>query len=141
MSTRPNLVLAIVTAGVVLLAVVAGLLSATRDAPKPDPATADGVAQLFVLAAIEGDDDVASGYLAPSVGCTPPFLERSRPEAISMYVASSSVTGDRATVQIDITEMDGGMYGSYTHRESFHLERDGGSWLLTEIPWPVYYCE
>lgn len=141
MSTRPNLVLAIVTAGVVLLAVVAGLLSATRDAPEPDPATADGVAQLFVLAAIEGDDDVASGYLAPSVGCTPPFLDRSRPDAINMYVASSSVTGDRATVQIDITEMDGGMYGSYTHRESFQLERDGDSWLLTETPWPIFYCE
>lgn len=57
-----------------------------------------------------------------------------------MTVAGSTITGERASVRLDVTESGGGMFGTYTHRETFQLERDGAGWRLSEVPWPLYSC-
>lgn len=141
MNTRPNLVLAAVAGVVVILAVIAGVLTATREPPDLDPTTPDGTAQLFVLAVIDGDDEEAVGYLDPALGCTVPMPEVYRPTRISLAVADTKIRGDAATVVLDITEHGSGFLDSYTHREVLELRADGDGWILTGHPWPVYSCK
>ena len=141
MNPRPNVVLAVVIAIVALLAVLAGVFTATRQQPEPDPSTPDGVVQLYALALIRGDDDEAVRYLDPSLGCSAPLPGVMRPLRASLTVADTRVTGARATVLADVTESQGGMLNTWEHREEFQLTQTDGEWFLTGNPWPVYGCK
>lgn len=140
MKSRPHLVLVIVAAAVVALAVLAGVLSANRELPTLDPTTPEGTAQLFVIAVTQADGDAALDYLDPALRCKAPLLWDHPRDGLSMTVAGSNITGERATVHLDVTESTGAPFSTYQHREEFKLRRNGESWLLSEVPWPVYGC-
>ena len=141
MKTRPNLVLAVVAGLVVLLAIVAGILAATREQPALDPTTPEGTAQLLALAVIDGDDEEAVSYLDPALGCSAPLPEIYRPTRLSIAVVDTTIDGDRATVVLNVTESSGGLLDSYDHREVIELKADGDRWLATGHPWPIYACK
>lgn len=139
MRSRPAAVLGFVAALVVVLAVVAAVISATRDRPELDPATPEGVVQLYVTALY--DDDVAGAveYLDPALGCSERLPEVYLPETARVAVGPVTRTGERATVDLRIEE--GAALSSWTHRETFTLRRDGETWLITGDPWPIWQCE
>ncbi|HSO68917.1 MAG TPA: hypothetical protein VLQ67_04695 [Arachnia sp.] len=141
MNTRPNVVLAVVIATVALLAVMAGVFTATREQPDLDPSTPDGVVQLYALALIRGDDDEAVSYLDPSLGCSAPLPGVQRPLRAGLTVADTRIDGDKAIVVADITESQGGLLDTWEHREQFELRTKDGEWMLTGHPWPVYGCK
>lgn len=142
MRARPNLVLAIVAVLVLVVAAIAGLLSANRQPPDLDPATPEGVVQLYVLAIVDADDEEAVSHLDPDLGCKAPLRWVYRPQRMSMAVVSSKVTGEKAVVVLDITEYSGnGLLDSSNHRETFELEAADGGWKITGQPWPVYACK
>lgn len=141
MNTRPNVVLAVVIGAVALLAILAGVFTATRDQPDLDPSKPDGVVQLYALALIRGDDDGAVSYLDPSLGCSAPLPGVQRPLRAGLTVADTRIDGDKAIVVADITESQGGMLETWEHREEFELRMRDGEWMLTGHPWPVYGCK
>ena len=73
MKVRPNTVLAITGLAVVVLALVAALLSGQRQRSDFDEATPEGVAQLYVVSLIKGNDEVALRLLDPELGCSLPL--------------------------------------------------------------------
>lgn len=139
MNARPNVVLAVVAGTVVALAVIAGILTATRPAPDIDPTAPDGVVQLYTLALIDGDDAEAVSYLDPSLECADPLPFEFGPMRVSMAIVDTSIDGDEATVVADLSEYSG-MLDSWEHRETFELRLIDGAWLITGQPWPVYGC-
>ena len=148
MNVRPNTVLAIAGVLVAALALVAVLLSAQRQHTDFDEDTPEGVAQLYVVSLIKGNDEVALRLLDPELGCSLP-LETYTPAQASIVLVSSEVdsastslsnNGDTATVVLDITELDSGS-PSWSHRETFELSKTDGNWRIVGEPWPVYGCE
>lgn len=143
MKARPNLVLALVVGVVGVLIVVAAVVAATRTPPRADPATPQGTVQLFVTAVIEGDDASAVAVLDPALGCRVPLPRRGWTGTRTGFaVVGSRVAGDRASVEIDVTEYrTGAPFDTSSHRESYQLLAHNGGWLITGEPWPVYVCE
>ncbi len=143
MKARPNLVLAVVVGVVAVLVVVAAVAAATRTPPLADPATPEGTVQLFVTAVLDGDDRAAVAILDPTLGCSVPLPQRGLSGTrVTFAVAGTRVFGDRASVDIDVTEYrSGGPFDSSSHRESYQLVAHDGGWLITGEPWPVYVCE
>ena len=139
MRDRPALVLGLVAALVAVLAIVAAVVAGTREHPALDAGTPAGVVQLYVVALYDGDDATAVQYLDPALGCTDPLPERYLAGTARIGVAATTVTGDRATVDLRIEE--GAGLDTWSHRETFTLRRDGETWLITGHPWPIYECE
>ena len=134
-------VLAVVVGLVVILAVVAGLLATRREPVTLDPTTPEGSVQTFVLAVIEGDDEVAVALLDPDLGCTAPLREIYRPSRVSMAVVGTKSTAQEATVVLDVTEYGEGPFSSWSHREVYDLLVKDSGWMITGHPWPVYGCK
>lgn len=142
MKARPNLVLAVVVGVVAVLVVVAAVLASTRTSHPADPATPEGTVQLFVTAVLDRDDAAAVALLDPSLGCSVPLPDRGMSgRRVTFAVAGTRVLGERASVEIDITEYGSGPFDSWSHRESYSLVTAGGRWLITGEPWPLYTCE
>lgn len=140
MSARPNVVLAVVAGLVVVLAVVAGLLTARREPPVLDLTTPAGTVQKYVLAITDNDDEAAIALLDPDLGCKAP-LNTYHPERASIAVVSTKISGQRASVVLDITEYGNGPFDSWSHRETFELAARDSGWIITGNPWPVYSCK
>ncbi len=139
MKARPNLVLLIVAGLVLALVVTAAVVSARRSTPEPDRATPDGTVQIFIRALYDRDDETAVSLLDPELGCETP-LQFYLPDAVRVGVVNVTTTADRATVIVEITE-DSGIAESWSHRETYRLERRDGTWLITGEPWPIYSCQ
>ena len=81
--------------------------------------------------------------LDPSDGCSLDDLDRSYYEADARVVLRDSrVSGDTATVRVDLVHGEGGLLGSseWTQEESFRLAMVDGRWLVSGRSWPVYGC-
>ncbi len=142
MKERPNLVLAVVVGVIAVLVVVAAVVSTTRTPPVADPTTPEGTVQLFVTAVLEGDDEAAVALLDPALGCRAPLPSRGLSGVrATVAVAGTRVVGERATVELDVTEYRDGPLEANSHRESYQLVAARGGWLITGEPWPVYVCE
>lgn len=142
---KPNRILAIVVGAVVLLAVVAAVVAATRPAPVFDPSTPEGTVQSYLQTLFEDDEEGAASYLAPETGCDANDLAQAD-EGNSVRVLLGDIDLDidtaRVEVEIIVTSADG-PFGGYEYRvdETFSLRRNGEGWLITGEPWPVYFCE
>lgn len=144
MKERPNVVLAVVVGLVAVLVVVAAVVSATRTPPVADPKTPEGTVQLFLTAVLADDDEAAVALIHPDLGCTVPLPDRGLGgnRRLSFAVVSSRVYfGDRATVEVDVTEYGTGLFDASSHRESYLLFPSGDRWLVAGNPWPLYTCE
>ena len=61
----------------------------------------------------------------------------------AVVIVSSSVDGDRACVEVAITETWGrDLVFSDSHRfeETLVMDRHGDRWVIAEQPWPIHYC-
>lgn len=116
-----------------LLVVVA--IVATIVAPSPttlDPNTPEGVVQQYLEAALDGDEAAAEALLAEETDLDCPSSSSAR-----ISLVESTITDDRATVEVRITESNVGPFdgGSYTRTEVFRLERTAEGWRITDWPW------
>ncbi|SOC51423.1 hypothetical protein [Ornithinimicrobium cerasi] len=143
MNSPPGRVLAVVVGILVLLAVVAGVLSATRgegDLPAGSP---EAAVQDYVSRVYDRDLEGAAAVLDPEGGCTVEDLERNVHEPDGRVVLrSSEVDGDTALVRVELVHGEDGPLGSgeWAQEESFTLERSQDRWVITGEPWPVFGC-
>lgn len=141
MKSRPNLVLAVVTAVVVVLAVVAWAVSANRTPPPLEPGSPEATVQAYLRAVGDGDDEAVVALLAPELGCSAPLTNPYEQGVQSSVLVTSRISGDTATVVFEITEYGDTPLDNWSHRESFDLVRGDSGWLIGGNPWPVFGCE
>lgn len=143
--TVPDRVLAAVVGALVLLAVLAGVLAANRDAPELDPQSPEGVTQAFLEAAFDADDETAAELLSPTSGCDVSDVGQAYlPDDVRVVLEGAEVDGDRAVVTLAVTDVYGdGLLGSseYEHTERARLAREDGAWRLTALPWLLPSCD
>lgn len=141
----PERVLAAVVGVLVLLAVGAGVLAASRDVPQLDPASPEGVTQAFLQAAFDADEEAAAEHLSATSGCDVADVRQAYlPDDVRVVVESTEVDGDRAVVTLVVTDVYGeGLFGSseYEHTERARLAREDGAWRLTALPWLLPSCD
>lgn len=141
MKLRPHAVLAAITAAIVILAVAAGVFSMQKSRPAYDPRSPEAAVQAYAVAVVEGDNDVAAAALDPALECTAAdFAESFSPGGSAISILRAEAASDRASVTVEITRYGQSPLDSFTHEESFELERRGSEWLITGEPWPVYDC-
>lgn len=143
MTSRPNRILAVVVGVIAAIGIVAGVLSATRQVPRYDRATPEGVVQAYLTAVIRGDHQQAVDLLTAQSSCTAEDLDRAYiPEDVRVLLRDTEVEGDTAQVKVEVVMPSGGpLEGSeYAERHTFGLTRTGDGWLITGAPWPMYEC-
>ena len=143
MTGRPNLVVATVVGIVAVIAVVAGIVSASRHAPTYAPGTPVAVVQAYLTAVIDADHRAAAARLSTESPCTVDDLDRAfLPEGVRVVLRDSRTDGDTAQVRVDVIRSTGGPFGmsEYSEKVTFRLARAGGAWLITGSPWPMYEC-
>ena len=138
-SRRPGLVVGLV---VVALLVVAGVVAALREPAVLDPATPSGVVQQYVQAVMDGDNDRAADLLSVNTECNAGDLDRAWVDpAARVDLLRSETSGNRAHVRIAIDTPTGELLrNSWSEERTIRLERIGGEWLITGVPWPLYEC-
>lgn len=143
MDTRAGRVLAVVVGALVLLAVVAGVLSATQGERALPAGSPEAAVQDYLTLLYDADVEGAVELLDPADGCTAEDLERSffEPDA-RVVLRSSRVSGETATVRVDLVHGDGGLLGTdgWTQDETFRLTASEGRWLVSADSWPLHGC-
>ncbi len=143
MTSRPNRILLIVVGVIVVIAIVAGVFSATRPAPKYARGTPEGVVQAYLSAVIDGDHQEAAKLLAGESPCEVADLDQAYvPDEVRVVLRDSEVDGDTAQVVVDVVVSSGDLLDGSEHAEkhTFRLTRAGGGWLITGTPWPMFEC-
>ena len=138
-----NRVLAIFVGAVVLLAILAGVVVANRATPDLNPGTPEGVVQEYLKAVFAGDYPAAAGLLSPSSGCGASDLAAGYvPASARIVLDHSAVNGDHAVVTVNVTEGTGGgpFDSGYSHTERITVQREGGAWKITGLPWLLPSC-
>lgn len=141
---KPERVLLLLVAGIVVLAVVAGVVSALRPVSEFELGTPEATVQAFLQAVFEGDEEAAEGYLAAASGCDASDIERARTDNSSRVVLRESDIEDRSarvTVEI-VSSSDDGPFDvdEYSQRRTYDLVRESGEWRLSDAPWPLFSC-
>ena len=144
MSSRPNIVLAALVGAVAILAVVAAVVVANRDAPALDPVSPEGVVQAYLEAVLDGDYDEAFDLVSSTAECDASDVSTAYlPDSIRVVVLETEVDGDEAVVRVDVTEDPGnGLFegSGWSHAERFSLRRTGGVWQIEASPWLLFGC-
>ena len=142
--TPSNRILAWAGIGVAVLLAVATVLNLTGTSDL-DPDSPEGVVQLFVNAALDGDEEEALGFLTPELrdACEaelfqPHFSEQTARVAL----IERRLDGDIAHIEVRVTEGSYDLFDSYdySHDESFTLTLSAEGWRVTEQTWPWYEC-
>jgi hypothetical protein len=143
MNSSPGRVLAVVVGVLVVLAVVAGVLSARRGAGELTPGSPEAAVQDYLSRVYDRDLDGAAELLDPEGDCTVSDLERNvyEPDA-RVVLRSSEVDGATALVRVELVHGEEGPLGSgeWAQEESFRLERVDDRWVITGEPWPMFSC-
>lgn len=142
-SGRAGLVLAIAVALLVLLAVVAGVLAATRPAPQLTAGSPEATVQDYLQHVHAHELEDAAALLSAESGCTVTHLEDAYVDrGARIVLRDTRVEGDTARVRVDLVHDEGGLFGGggWTSEETFELVRDGDRWAVSGTPWPMGFC-
>lgn len=141
---KPERVLLLLVAGIVVLAVVAGVVSALRPVSEFESGTPEATVQAFLQAVFEGDEEAAEGHLATDSRCDASDVESARTDESSRVVLRESDIEDgaaRVTVEI-VSSSDNGPFvvEEYSRQRTFDLVQESGEWRLEDVPWPLFSC-
>lgn len=141
---KPERILILVVGGIVALAVIAAVVAALRPVAEFAEGTPEATVQEYIRAVLDGDGAAAATLFAGDSPCSADDIERDLPADPARVVLQSSETdGARATVRVEIvSSSDGGPFETYEYsqEERFRLVEEGGRWLITEEPWPMFFC-
>lgn len=141
MKQVPNIVLAVITGLIVILAVVAALIAGRDQTSQWPPDSPEAAVQNYVQAVVDQNYPVALRHLDPALACNVTHFEQSyypQDNAISLFQAS--ITADEATVLVEIGSYGEPFFDAFVHQEQFDLINTPDGWLVTGSPWPVYIC-
>lgn len=139
---RALTVVALVSAVIVVAAVVALVFSFGGDVTSYEQGSPEDVAQSYLTAALDGDFDRAAAFIDSSSDCSAEDLDRAYiDDAARISLIDSVIEGERARVRVNVEFPSGELIGGFFGEEhTLRLVRQGGDWLLTGVPWPLYDC-
>lgn len=126
-----------------ILAIAALILNATKESKTFDPKSPEGVVQSFLRAISEHKNNVAAEYLSTVTACNVNDIDRSYVGGeLSVTLVSKEIIGDLANVTV-ATEVNsqGPLGGTAQEIHVYRLSKNGDSWKLDGIPWPIFGCE
>lgn len=141
---RAGLVLAVCVGVLVLLAVVAGVVAATRPGPQLPAGSPEATVQDYLQRVQDHDLEGAAQLLDPDGDCGEDDLELSSPTPeVRAVLRSTSTDADGARVRVDLVQGGDGPFGGdgWTDEQTFDLVRHADGWVLTGVPWPLYSCD
>jgi hypothetical protein len=144
MRNRAGLVLAISVAVLVLLAVVAGVLSANRSGPELTEGSPEAAVQDYMEAVLDGDPERAATFLDPDGRCTAGDIGDQAWDTTARVVLRDSRTdGQEATVRVEFVYGGDSPLGGSEWRDDqvFTLRQVQQGWVVTGDPWPMHHCE
>lgn len=137
----------IVTAVVVIAAIIiAAVIAATGGDPVFDEGTPEATVQRYLDALIDGDEDAAYDALSDELRqeCSPSDLREREWQTDGVRVSLRDVRIDGAEAEVDVTIHEGGGGGLFgegsSYPESFVLANTSRGWVLSERPWPIFFC-
>jgi hypothetical protein len=142
----PNRVLWIVGGVVVVLIIIGAVLSSGREPASFEAGSPEHTAQEYLTAVLDRDFDLAREFLTPelSESCAMSLERPWVPDSARIVLLDVRESDDRVRVLFEITESNPGVgldLGEYSYEESLTMEQRGDTWLIAEVPWPMYYCE
>jgi hypothetical protein len=144
--TTSNRLLIIMGSVLVALLIVAAIVIAVREPATFDPGSPEAATQAYVVAVLDDDPEAAHALLIPELQerCTVLDLgSRYVSDGGRITLADSRIVGDAAVVELEFsaTYSDGPFDISQSiYTERFELKLVDGNWLISEIPWPFYWC-
>ena len=139
MKIKPGMILLAGLLLALLLAGAAAVVTVRAGHRSDDVSSARGVSEAYLRAVIDGRGKEGAALLRSDSACDSD-LDYLVSSSVSAQIVDEKVTGDRAAVKLLVTERPD-PFSVWTHSETFHLERAGGTWLITGGPWPFYDCE
>lgn len=142
MKQASNIVLAIITGLIVVLAVVAAVLANRDNAAQWPPDSPEAAVQNYVRAVVDQDYPTALRYVDPGLACNVAHFEMSYyPQDTAISLFQAHITGDEATVHVEIGSYGEPFFDTFVHQEQFDLIDTPEGWQITGSPWPVYVCD
>lgn len=128
--------------GVVALAVllVALVVLVTQRDPISLPAgSPEATVQAWLQSLVDGQPDTS---LLADQSCGPVDGQLFMPDRLRIVVRDSTVAGDTAEVQLEVTEDYGAgvLDDGYQHLEVYSLQRTDDGWRITTFEWPWDPC-
>ena len=138
-----NQVLAFIVLFTLVLAAVAAFLTSSRETKDYALNTPEGVVQSFLKDVIDGKNEDAARYFSVTSTCDATDIDRSWiPDTVRVNLTNTQIEGDRAYIDVAVDMNQDQLFGDmYTEKHSFRLAREGGSWKILGIPWPLYSCD
>jgi hypothetical protein len=138
---RANRVLGFIVAAISIVALVT-VLAVNEDTPQLDATTPEGTVQQYLQSVTARDFDSAITYLSEDTKCKiTDFDQAYIQDSIRISLSDASVTGDSASVKVNIEDSSGDPFGgSYTESQAFRLIKSDSGWKIAGIPWPTYQC-
>lgn len=135
---RTGLVIALAVGLLVVLGLVAVVVS--REPAQLGLDTPEGTVQAWLQSVV--DDEPRTDLLDAASTCTRQDDIGYVADDIRARVVDTTIDGDRATVELTITEgtSSGPLDTPYSHEESIELRRDADAWLITGYEWPYDGC-
>jgi hypothetical protein len=133
----------------VALALLVTLALADRNVRSYDSGTPEAVAQAYIQALFDEDEDAAYSYLSADVQdeCEPRDLDMWWVRgAESASFDDVRISGDHAEIELRLlsTEFDMGIFPfdnyDYSRETELELDRIGGEWVITDATWPLAGC-
>lgn len=142
MKSTPNIVLAIITGVIVILAIIAAIFAMRDREPNWPDDSPEAAVQAYVQAVVAEDLDAAIEKLDPELECTPEDLRNLYyPQDTAIALLQAHVQPDSATVAVEIGNYGDPFLDPFVNEERFELIPDANEgWLITGNPWPVYDC-
>jgi hypothetical protein len=138
---RANRVLGLIVAAISIVALIT-VLAVNEDTPQLDATTPEGTVQQYLQSVTARDFDTAITYLSEDTKCKiTDFDQAYIQDSIRISLSDASVTGDSASVKVNIENSSGDPFGgSYTESQAFRLVKSDSGWKIAGIPWPTYQC-
>lgn len=136
--------LGIVIGAVVLVAVVAGIVAATRPSNEFRPGTPEATVQRFVQALIDGDVSEAADFFSSGSDCDVDDVERARGlDPARVLLQNTEIDNGTARVTVEVvTGPGGGPFDleEYSQSHTYDLMQERDEWRITNEPWPLFSC-
>lgn len=142
MKSAPNLVLAIITGFVVVLAILAAIFASRDTTPEWPADSPEAVVQDYVQAVLDQDYDTAITMVDPNLNCTTEdYTQSYYPQDTAIALVQAHISQHEATVTVEFGSYNEPFFEPFIGQEQFELTpTDAGQWHITGNPWPVYQC-
>ncbi|MEA2023041.1 MAG: hypothetical protein U9N79_01985 [Actinomycetota bacterium] len=139
---RHSRIVLMIIGGVAIVLIAVAIVVAVQPPHEFDPGTPEGTVQAYFQAILDGDEDLALSYLEEDLttDCSTHELQYVTPDSARVVIEQTEIDGDEASVDVVITETWGeGPFGggSNTFDETLIMTRDGETWVISQIPWPI----